>query len=285
MLNWTTMTDLSTSSLKHEYIECRGTRVHYVEAGSGRVVVLMHGSGPGATGPGNFSENIGPLSAGFRVIAVDMPGWGDSDTPASSDARDPVAILLEFLDRLGVGRAALVGNSMGAMTSIALAVLHPERVSHLVTMGAPSPVPSLFSPGGGPTEGMRILRETYADPSPTNFKRLIQTMVYDQSFATDELARTRAEAALARPDHLADYLANWQTGAGPFFSLGDQLKTITVPTLAIHGRDDRVINFENTLGLVARIPDSRALILNRCGHWAQLEHAAEFNRTVLGFLA
>jgi len=58
-----------------------------------------------------------------------------------------------------------------------------------------------------------------------------------------------------------------------------------VPTLAIHGRNDKPVHFENSLRLVSLIPYSRLVLLNRCGHWAQLEHAAEFNRLVAGFVA
>lgn len=63
-----------------------------------------------------------------------------------------------------------------------------------------------------------------------------------------------------------------------------RLSGITVPTLLIHGRDDRVVPFENSLFLLANIPDSRLVLLNRCGHWAMIEHAEEFNRLVIDFV-
>jgi 2-hydroxy-6-oxonona-2,4-dienedioate hydrolase len=63
------------------------------------------------------------------------------------------------------------------------------------------------------------------------------------------------------------------------------LLTLKVPTLLIHGRDDRTVHFEASLRLVGMIPNSRMVLINRCGHWAQLEHAAEFNRLVDDFVA
>lgn len=60
--------------------------------------------------------------------------------------------------------------------------------------------------------------------------------------------------------------------------------SIKAPSLLIHGRDDRVVPFEHTLRLVRLIQDSRAHLINRCGHWAQLEHADEFNRAVTSFI-
>nr|WP_221762130.1 alpha/beta hydrolase [Nonomuraea sp. WAC 01424] len=58
-----------------------------------------------------------------------------------------------------------------------------------------------------------------------------------------------------------------------------------MPTLLIHGRDDRVVSFETSLYLLADIPHIRLVLLNRCGHWAMIEHADEFNRLVADFIA
>ena len=64
----------------------------------------------------------------------------------------------------------------------------------------------------------------------------------------------------------------------------EEIAGIRVPSLLFHGRDDRVVHYENSLKLVALIPDSRLVLFNRCGHWAQLEHAAEFNELVHQFI-
>lgn len=268
-----------------------GTHLRYYEAGDADAtpVVLLHGSGPGATGWSNFSGNIEAIArAGFRVLAPDMPGWGDSDAVATVEM-DHDASLVEFLDALGIERAALVGNSMGAHTAVRFATLHPERTTHLVTMGASlgRGAASLFGAGGGPSEGLKTLVKAYKDPSPENMKALVEIMTYDHArFATPELTQARSEAALARPDHLANYVEGLAHGAPiPFKVDRDAIPAITTPTLLIHGKDDRVLHFEVTLWLLANIPNSRAVLLNRCGHWAMIEHADEFNRLVVDFLA
>ncbi|MFD0856948.1 alpha/beta fold hydrolase, partial [Actinomadura adrarensis] len=98
--------------------------------------------------------------------------------------------------------------------------------------------------------------------------------------------KARSEAALARPDHLANYVAGIPHGAPiPIRVDRDKIPGITVPTLLIHGRDDRVLHYEISLWLCANIPNSRLVLLNRCGHWAMIEHAEEFNRLVIDFLA
>jgi len=269
-----------------------GEHIRYYEAGSAdaaTTVVLLHGSGPGATGWSNFSGNIDAIAdAGFRVLAPDMPGWGESD-PVATREMDHDRSLLGFLDALHIERAALIGNSMGAHTAVRFATLHAERVSHLVTMGASlgrGEVKSIFGAGDGPTEGLKVLVSAYKDPSPENMRALVEIMTFDKErFATPELTQARSAAAQARPEHLVNYVAGLPDGAPiPIRVDRSKIPGITAPTLLIHGKDDRVLHFETSLWLLANIANSRLVLLNRCGHWAMIEHADEFNRLVVDFL-
>lgn len=263
--------------------------IHYSEAGAepGRqVVIMLHGSGPGASGWSNFKGNIPTLAQQYHVIALDTPGWGKSDPVLRAD-NDQAKAVVEVMDALGIDRAAVIGNSMGGITSLRLAIENPDRITHLITMGPGSGTqPKLFSPGGGLSEGMKILVEGYRNPTTETMKRLVEVMTYDSArWGTDELAAERAAGARANPAHLKNYLEAFAQG-GPipiWFKLED-LPKIQAPTLLIHGRDDRVVHYENSLLLCASIPNSRLILLNRCGHWAQVEHAEEFNRLVIDFI-
>jgi 2-hydroxy-6-oxonona-2,4-dienedioate hydrolase len=276
------LTDEGTS----RYVQTRSWKIHYNEAGEGHPVILLHGSGPGATGWSNFRPNIGPLSERFRVLAMDAPGWGRSDA-ATPDVYDHPNAVLEFMDALGIETAALVGNSMGGMTSLTAAARYPERISHLITMGPGSffSIPTLFGAGDGPTEGLKVLAQAYHQPTAENMKRLVEIMTFSPEFATDELAKVRSDAASARPDHLANWITGMTSG-GPVRTAAtpEQVSSITTPALLIHGRDDRVVHFEHSLRLVSMIRNSRLVLLNQCGHWAQVEHAEEFNRLVADFV-
>jgi len=265
-------------------VRTKSWNIHVNEVGAGPAVVLLHGGGPGATGWSNYSPNIEALSQHFRVIAPDMPGWGQSD-PVDFATLDHVEAAVELLDALGIEKAAFVGNSMGGHTSIRLAVERPDRVSHLITMGPPIQMgPFLMGPGGL-TEGLRIMYEGYSDASPEGMRRLVEIMVYDKArFASPALVEQRSAATLAHPEHLANVVKAGPRGPIPIWVDQTRLGQVTAPALLIHGRDDRVVSFESTLLLAARIPDSRAVLLNRCGHWAQLEHADEFNRLVTDFV-
>ncbi len=269
------------------FVQTPSWKLNYNEAGEGHPVILLHGSGAGATGWSNFAPNVAVLAEDFRVLALDAPGWGQSDA-ATSDAYDHPAAVLEFMDALGIEKAALVGNSMGGMTAITFAARYPDRISHLVTMGPGSffSVPAMFGPGDGPSEGLKVLQEGYRNPTPEVMKRLVEIMTFSSEHATDELAQQRADNAAARPDHLANFLDSFtRRGPVPTAATPQEITGITTKALLIHGRDDRVVHFEHSLRLVAMIADSRLVLLNRCGHWAQLEHAAEFNRLVRSFIS
>ncbi|GAB2859221.1 alpha/beta fold hydrolase [Nocardioides pacificus] len=276
------MTQTFTEEATSRFVETASGRVHYQEYGSGHPLVLLHGSGAGATGWSNYSRNMLALGEHFRCLAVDMPGWGKSD-PVSYDERDHAATAEHILDALDIERAAFIGNSMGGATAVMFAATRPERVSHLVTMGAGVGGAHLFVPGGGPSEGVKVLQRTYLDPTLENFRDLVDIMTFDPAYATEELVAQRYQAAMDHPEHLANFAA----GIGrprPHLASHAQIAGITAPSLFFHGRDDRVVHYESTLKLVSLVPTSRAVLLAGCGHWVQLEHADEFNRTVTDFL-
>jgi 2-hydroxy-6-oxonona-2,4-dienedioate hydrolase len=284
------LTDESTARI----VDTGKWKLNINEAGKGHPIIMLHGTGPGATGWSNFNQNLRPLAAKYRVILVDAPGWGKSDPlPAagggwvSSEAH--VESLKALMDSLGLEKAAIVGNSMGGGTALRFCATYPDRVSHAVTMGAGLFSVNIFSPAG-PPEGMRIIVETYKNPTPENFRRLVNVMVYDPSFVTDELLQQRSTAALANKTHLDNWLATLAGGPGKgwgvaYGELVDKLSRFKAPSMFIHGRDDRVVPMEGTLRAVSVVPNSRAVILNRCGHWAQVEHAHEFNQLLDTFLS
>ncbi len=167
---------------------------------------------------------------------------------------------------------------------------HPDRVSHLITMGPPLHMgPVMFGPGGLTEGGLQKMYAAYHDASPEGMKRLVEIMVHDKErFASPELTEQRSAAALRNQRHLDNVIAAGPKAPIPIWIGADKAKISGIqapPALLMHGRDDRVVSFETTLFLATNIPpDARAVLFNRCGHWAQLEHADEFNRLVTDFI-
>lgn len=146
--------------------------------------------------------------------------------------------------------------------------------------------PRLFSAGDGPTEGLKYLQQAYRTPTPEAMMALVNIIAYDKSFATPELCKARSDAALSCPEHLANFLDMLSKGGlSNRWAPMDQLMKMQIPALLIHGRDDRLVPYEHSLLLCAHIPNSRLVLLNRCGHWAMIEHAKEFNRLVTDFVS
>ncbi|MEA5154926.1 alpha/beta hydrolase [Raineyella sp.] len=258
-------------------------RIHLNVAGpaDGEPLILLHGSGPGATGWTNFSNNIPFFAEKYHVIAADMPGWGESDPVTWQERNHPKAVA-DLMDALGLEKATLIGNSMGGGTTIRFGYEHPERVNRLITMGSSSGSTTLSGPGGL-SEGIKILQRGYREPSFAVMKELVNVMTFDNSFATDELIQGRADMVTAQPEHNRNFLD--AIGKRAVVELDQaKVRTIQAPTLLFHGRDDRVVHFEHSLRLVSLVPNSRLVLINRCGHWLQIEHAAEFNRLVDEFI-
>jgi 2-hydroxy-6-oxonona-2,4-dienedioate hydrolase len=261
--------------------------IHCNDCGTGdRVVVMLHGSGPGASGWANFSRNVEPfVAAGWRVLLVDCPGWSRSDAVVCTGSRSDLnaRVTCGVLDALGIERAHLVGNSMGAHSAVALALQSPERVGKLVLMGGGTGGPSQFVPM--PTEGIKLIQALYRDPTIENLKRMMAVFVYDASSLTDELYRQRLDNLLARRDHLENFVKSLAANPKQFPDYGHRLGEIAAPTLIVWGRDDRFVPFDVGLRLMWGLPNAELHLFSRCGHWAQWEHADTFNRMVLDFLA
>ena len=261
-------------------------QLHYNDFGQGEeTVIMLHGSGPGASGWANFHRNVQPLvDAGYRVILMDCPGWSKSDPIVCTGSRSELnaRALKGLMDALGIARAHLVGNSMGGHSANAFALNYPERVGKLVLMGGGTGGPSQSVPM--PTEGIKLIGALYRDPTVENLKRMMNVFVYDASSLTEELYQQRLTNILARRDHLENFVKSLAANPRQFTDFGPRLADITAPTLIIWGRDDRFVPLDVGLRLLWGMPNAQLHVFNRCGHWAQWEHAEQFNRMVLDFL-
>lgn len=268
-----------------------GLTLHYHEAGDPQksTVVMLHGGGPGASSWSNFSRNIPVFAEEFRTIAVDQPGFGRSDKPTEHGQyfTHSASALLELLDELGVERAHLLGNSLGGGTAVRFALNNPDRAGRLVLMGPGGLSLNVFAPD--PTEGVRKLSAFAAPPGPSKEKlaEFLRTMVYDQSLITDELLEERYAAA-ASPESLAAMRAMGKSFMQPdTFEEGllwREAHRLRQRVLLVWGREDRVNPLDGALLALKLIPRAQLHVFGRCGHWAQLEKFAEFNRIAKDFL-
>ena len=281
------LTEAATSHLIRLEVNELDVQVHYNDCGAGaETVVMLHGSGPGATGWANFHRNVDAfVGAGYRVVLMDCLGWGKSDPIVCTGSRSDLnaQTLKALLDALQLDTVHIVGNSMGGHSAVAFALANPTRVGRLILMGGGTGGPSQFVPM--PTEGIKLLQGLYREPTIENLKKMMNVFVFDPGSMTEALFQARLDNMLARKDHLENFVKSLAANPRQFPDQGSRLGEITAPTLVIWGRDDRFVPMDVGLRLIWGMPNAELHIFNRCGHWAQWEHADKFNRMTLDFLA
>ena len=245
--------------------------------GSGEVVVLLHGGGPGANAESNWGGFIPGLSDRYRVIAPDILGWGNTDHPAEGEApssltgwmRARVRQVLDLLDALGIDEAHFVGNSAGGALSMWTATTAPERVTDLVLMG---------SAGGQmahPTPEVIRMATFYKDGSLEGLEALTRWFVYDENLlgeSIEQIVKTR-HAEVHRPEVRRSFTSMYSTPMAPAEMTvpPSALRRIAQRTLLVHGREDRFVTPDVSVYLNQHIENSQLHILGKCGHWVQIE--------------
>lgn len=255
-----------------------GLTLHYLEAGSGPTVIWLHGSGPGASGFSNFKGNY-PLfaEAGHRNIVLDLPGFGRSDKPddVNYDLDFFVSSLHGFLDKVGIDCCTLLGNSLGGAIALGATLAYPERVEKLILM-APGGVEERATYFQMP--GIQRMVEVFAQgPMGVEQMRHVMTLqLFDSSQLDEALLRERAAVAVTQPANL------FSTMMVP--NMTERLGEIRVPILGFWGTNDLFNPPAGAFKILDNAPNARFILLNRCGHWVQVEHQALFNRECIDFL-
>lgn len=284
---------MTIAELNEHTVTVAGKPIYLAEKGTGPAVVLLHGGGPGASGVSNYSRNIDDLAASYRVIVPDMPGYGRSDKYVDQD--DPfgyvAGMIGQLLDEIGIGRAHLVGNSLGGAAALRLAVDSPGHVDKLVLMG-PGGIGTTTS--GGPTEGLISLLTYYGGEGPSREKlaAFIRTyLVYDGAAVPDELIELRYQASID-PEVIAHPPLRPPSGPNAErtlqrmdLTLDSRLEQVANPTLILWGRDDKVNRPVGGPMLLNAMPNAELVMTSRTGHWMQWERAELFNQLVTDFLS
>jgi len=267
-------------ALQPRTIDAGGIKTTYLEAGSGEPVIMLHGSGPGVSGLANWQHNIGPLSQKFHVFAPDIVGFGATERPDDIiySLRTWTDHAWAFLDAHDITSAAIVGNSLGGRIALQMATDRPDRITKMVLMGAPGVGMTL-------TDGLAALRAY--EPSHDAMRELLRSyFAVDPTLITEELVTIRYEASVADGVYQA-YRAMFFDPRHAGSELGiteEEVRAIATPTLLVHGREDKVVPVEVSVTMMGLLPNADLHVFSACGHWTQIERAAEFCALVSGYL-
>jgi 2-hydroxy-6-oxonona-2,4-dienedioate hydrolase len=265
----------STGKQRDKYATVSGAKIHYIEAGTGPTVVLLHGLGASTV---NFVFSIDPLAQSFHVIALDQIGFGESDKPRINYR---ITTYVEFLDgflkELKIERASLVGKSLGGWVAAAYALEHPQRVEGLVLVDAAGFAP----PADFDMKQLSGLNPTTHD----DMRKLLERAFYNKRlFASDllidESLKQRAKAGDGRTiQALIESISRRED------MLDGRLGGIRHRTLIIWGREDEVLPLADGVRFRDEIPGAQLIVFDQCGHVPPIEKSSEFNAAVLKFLS
>ena len=250
-----------------------GQKIHYVEAGSGPTVILLHGLGASSQA---WQPNIAPLAEKFHVFVPDQIGFGKSAKPlVNYRIRTYVDFLDQFCKQLKIERATLVGSSMGGWIAAAFTAAFPNRVDKLVLVDAAGYAP----PKDLDPRVLYALNPTTRE----GMKALVTKVFYNKIFHTDAAIDAAMAARFAAGDGYTINAISESVIRGDDF-LDETVKTIKRPTLIIWGRQDGLTPLTDGERFNKDIAGSKLVVFDECGHAPSLEKAAEFNAAVIKFL-
>lgn len=251
-----------------------GRRIFYRVSGKGPFALIM----PVNWGVDSYVYTKGfyPLEFWLALVTFDPRGVGRSDAVSSPDeyamdvtARDAAAVA----DDLHLGRSVVIGHSSGGAVALSYALAFPDRVSHLILVSTAA----VWSDAEG---GSDVPYPTTEDEMRRHFTESIPMAVQDPA------KFTRAMEGLVGKMRFSPDRFRW-TGEVEYaaYDLRPKIGELRVPTLIVHGREDRIVSVRRAEELHRGIVNSRLIILDDCGHWPFVEHREDFlgaARTFLG---
>lgn len=271
------------------FVNVDGIRTHYLEAGSGPVVVLLHSGEFGAAAEFTWEFTIAPLAEHFRVVAPDWLGFGRTDKvfdfgPGGVFTRR-IDHIRRFLEVLAIDRADVVGNSMAGTFLLQLSAMEDP----------PLPIRRQCIISGGGVVPLNEHRQATLqyDCTPEAMRRILRAIMHDQSWADDDAYVQRrvdmslvpgawqcSAAARFRPPNAEDDTRE------SFARLSETpYENIRFPTLLIAGAEDRLREPGYLDEPNQRIPDSRLVVLPDAGHCPNIEQPDVVNRLIVDFFA
>jgi pimeloyl-ACP methyl ester carboxylesterase len=272
--------------LRFHTVATRRARLSVMEAGLGPPLLAIHGLGGTK---GSFLPTVAAMAPEFRVIAVDLPGFGDSDKPIGAVYDPPffAAVGVDLLDALGLDRVHVIGNSLGGRIALEIGLRHPERVGRLGLLA-----PSLAWRRGRPF--VPLLRLTRPELGLVQLapRGAVQGLVHRLIPGADD-----GWTAAGVDEFLRAYLT--PAGRAAFYAAARQiyldephgktgfwtrLHTLQPEALFVRGRRDKLVPIAFERHVVDALPRARQLELD-CGHVPQVERPGETHAALSAFLS
>ena len=270
------------TAYSHRTVFVGDIKTHFLEAGQGPELILLHGGEYGASAEITWKHNIGALAERFHVIAPDMLGWGGTDKiyNFSDPAGYRINHLRRLFDLLGIHQAFFVGSSAGGGTILRAAVMEPRpfQIQKMVTICGNA---SVFK-----TNSQADL-DNYA-PSLENMKKIVALLYHDSKWQAEENIRERYDASIIPGAWEALSAARLRSPVHQTRSTTDafvkKLSQLRVPLLILSCEHDPLNQKDWDVQFQKIVPGSEVHRFENSSHEPQIEETEEFNRVLVKFL-
>ena len=264
------------------FIEVDGVRIHYQEKGAGTPLILLHGF---TSSTYSWKDVFDPLSKTYRVIAVDLKGFGFSGKPDGDYTRRGQALLVvSLLNHLKIEKAWIIGSSMGGEVALNVALANPDRVAGLILIdsgGVEVVGGASLAPGYVRTPVLGRVLSALALTSDRLVREGLEKSFYDDAKVTPERVKYYYRPLQTRGGQLAALRARTQVGQYP---VEQDLGKINAKTLIIWGADDAVIPLAAGQKMNSLIKNSKLVVIEKCGHLPQEETPERVLAEVVNFI-
>ncbi len=267
------------AGLSARQVQVGDFNLHYYEGGpqGAETILMIHGF---AADKDNWLRFSRPLTARYHVVALDLPGFGDSSKPAASyDVATQVERLNAFSQALGIGQLHLIGNSMGGHIAALYAARHPEQVLSVALLnnaGVNAPQAS---------ELFQRLQRGAANPllvsSSADFSALLDFLFVQQPTLPEPLKQHLAERAIASHDFNQTIFSQLRER---YIPLEPELAKIQAPTLLLWGDQDRLLDVSSIEVMRPLLKQPSVVIMQACGHLPMIERPEETSAHYQAFL-
>lgn len=280
------------NSWKHEYITTNGVKLHYVTQGAGPLMLMLHGFPEFWY---SWRHQIPEFAKYFRVVALDLRGYNDSDKPKQQSAYSMDEFVKDIegvITGLGYDKCILVGHDWGGAIAWFFAYAHPEMVERLIILNLPHP--AKFAQGlYTPQQLLRswyifffqlpLLPELLLQFSDFQvIERTIQGTAFNKSAFTSADLNAYKDAA-AKSGAIAAML-NYYRNNFQKFIFNQKWGILDVPTLMIWGENDTALGKELTYDTTNYVNNLKIRYIPRCGHWVQQEQPEIVNQYIKEYL-
>jgi pimeloyl-ACP methyl ester carboxylesterase len=273
--------------MKELFVDVAECKVRYRDSETGQLAILfIHGIGESLEFWTHQETFAGDK---YRFISLDLPGHGLSASGDQPYDPDKFAVFCwQFLDRIGVEKVILVGNSMGGGISILMANSQPQRVEKLLLVNSACLGRSTAVPFRLMT--LPLVGEILTKPSPRGVKQQLAAIFHDPKVVTEEIhaiatrnvmSMEKAQAFLATIRRMTEFGGQRQSVVDSALSA---LKKLRIPVLFIHGRHDSVLPYEHSVAAQKLVVDSKLVVFEDCGHTPQFELPELFNKELNSFI-